>query len=89
MAGAIETVMTGASWTRSRISTLSSSNLDTSDCQRCKCGLDETDLHRSWSCSCNELFSSVSANLRNRAHQDYETLPCLWLRGILPAPWTK
>ncbi|CAK0800747.1 unnamed protein product, partial [Prorocentrum cordatum] len=89
MAGAIETVMTGASWTRSRISTLSSSNLDTTDCQRCKCGLEETDLHRSWSCSCNEVFSSVSSNLRIRAQQDYENLPCLWLRGILPAPWTK
>eukprot|EP00959_Pyramimonas_sp_CCMP1952_P093094 1948492-Pyramimonas_sp.AAC.1 len=84
----MEAVMTGAPWTRHRISSLSSCTLDTTACQRCDCG-QETDLHRNWQCPCNVHFSSISQNLTRRAQGGAENLPCFWLRGILPATWTS
>eukprot|EP00959_Pyramimonas_sp_CCMP1952_P203061 4246717-Pyramimonas_sp.AAC.1 len=57
MAGAMEAVMAGASWTRHRMSTLSSCRLDATACQRCDCGQEETDLHRNWQRPCNVHFS--------------------------------
>ncbi|CAK0871462.1 unnamed protein product [Prorocentrum cordatum] len=37
---------------------------------------------------CNSDFRKVSRNLKKRASSDVDALPCLWLRGILPASWT-
>eukprot|EP00959_Pyramimonas_sp_CCMP1952_P058502 1221645-Pyramimonas_sp.AAC.1 len=78
--------MTGDSWTRSRVATLSSNKLDTTDCQGCACGEGETDPHRSWTCSCNGLLSTISQIIIRRAQEEHEACPCLWFREVLHRP---
>ena len=76
MVGALEAAMTGASWTRSRIATLGSNNLDTDLCARCGAA-EETDLRGRWARPCKRHFAAISQNLVHRAVSDFETLSCL------------
>ena len=97
-AGALVNVATAAAWTRQRIADLPSQALKLSDADAfeaaitCKrCGLaPETDFHRIWKCKANcELKEcKKSVDLVRRAESGVDKLPCLWLRGIVPASWT-
>ena len=58
-------------------------------CKRCG-KAPETDYHRTWECDANRKLKACkkSANLIQKAKFAHEALPCLWLRGIVPATWT-
>ena len=66
-----------------------SSDPDAALCKRCG-KAPETDYHRIWDCDANRNLKACkkSANLVQKAKFGHKILPCLWLRGIVPATWT-
>ena len=94
IAGALVSVATTAAWTRQRIADLPKSedavcDPDAVTCKRCG-KAPETDFHRIWDCdaNCNLRACKKSVYLIKKAKLWYTKVPCLWLRGIVPATWT-
>eukprot|EP00959_Pyramimonas_sp_CCMP1952_P180202 3768329-Pyramimonas_sp.AAC.1 len=56
-------------------------------CQRCP----ETDFHTVWECLGNSLIEECqgSNHLADQAKAGYVAHPCYWLRGLIPAAWTR
>ena len=52
----------------------------------------DTDLHTYWTCPCNDNIDDEavtnSNKYKDKAIRESISLPCLWLRGILPAHFT-
>ena len=80
-------VMAEASWPRVRQQQRGLA--DTDACPRC--GQRETLFHRVWTCPCNQGHQDYTStqSLLEKATQGHETTPCLWLRGLPPASWTR
>lgn len=57
-------------------------------CIRCNEGIG-TAMHRRWQCKANDRLDHWSiratANLKNRASNEFVDKACLWLRGLLPS----
>ena len=87
--GAVRTSVTGAQWPRKRLQEAGIS-IDTALCQRCG-EAEETKFHRCWGCKANEAIPACAktAHLARRAERDVGVLPCLWLRGLVPAAWME
>jgi ribonuclease HI len=99
LAGALICVATAAAWTRQRIVDLPSQapaadlllddGMTSATCRRCGKAA-ETDFHRTWECEANDKLPACkkSKHLVSKAKAGHTSLPCLWLRGIIPATWT-
>ena len=87
-AGALETILTGACWSRDR---KCQAGIYTDNENICpKCGVSPCDdLHQYW--TCEHLAQDEHDDVRKtqqyapRAQEEFVTNPALWLRGILPA----
>ena len=82
---ALEAIVFAGSWPAERIHEVNEQV--PSLCPRC--GDQESDLHTWWVCPSNAHLElpevEATQKLRSRAREQYTHVPCLWLRGILPA----
>ena len=97
-AGLIDSVVTAAMWTNTRCHE-AGYNIATA-CQLCGAP-EDTDAHRLWYCTavCNSTIKDIKASnhlcveARAMTADDprpaCERVQCLWLRGIVPAPWLE
>ena len=84
--GLLQCVMTGATWCRQRL--FEYGLVSDPTCPRCG-QAPETDKHRCWECPANKEFQTVSSNLIAKARGEADTLPSLWIRGLIPSTWTS
>ena len=86
---ALDTILAAATWPLERVNECYPEV--SSVCPRCL-NEPETDFHTYWSCPCNgdiEDKEVVDTQcLIPEARNNYNNMPCLWLRGILPAACT-
>ena len=82
-------VCSAAVWTQERKFQFSIKGVEDPVCPRCG-SAPETMLHRAWQCPANDLLPACrkSNQLAKKAAIGAETLPCFWIRGIVPASWT-
>ena len=88
MHGAVLCCATASAWTNARVAEEypEADNL----CPRCKIA-PETELHRHWECQANDEIKACnrSKHLIPKARLRASVCPAFWLRGIVPAEWTK
>ena len=87
---ALETVLVARCWPASRIAECSSDYPTT--CPRCGDPFEDA-LHAFWTCPHNNLIEcehvQSTQGLINRASTEASSLPCLWLRGLLPSKFSN
>ena len=86
---ALETIICGATWSNARVHKIHPEFANV--CQRCG-QANGTDYHTFWECTASENIEAEAGKktqyLAPAAATAYQTVPCLWLRGILPAKFT-
>ena len=83
-------ILAGGTWTRVRIEEAGLPQ-DSFACKRCTLGVPETDFHRNWECpgNCSLPDCEATKDLEQAVARHHLDTPCFWLRGIVPASWTK
>ncbi len=83
----LETVMSSCCWSNDRIHSIFPSH--NPRCNRCGLNVPETELHCYRECPANTTIAHEAVTstqpLIPRAQAECDMLPCLWLRGLLPA----
>ena len=82
-------VAVGGTWPRQRVRDEVGGDVDVM-CPRCG-EAPETAFHRAWACRCNTgaIAYTASDTLSAQAYAQHEADACFWLRGIIPAHWTR
>ena len=83
-------MQSGASWPRAELEEAGYA-IDSNECKRCEGGNIEDAMHRCWTCPANDDIPACvrTQSMARRAKLDHEALPCVWLRGVLPASWAR
>ena len=91
-AGMLATIAQGAIWTPSSVAENRGHPTPCPDCPKCGERQGASWAHQSWNCTWTKQSTDpriqATNNLCELGNVGSDTVPCLWLRGILPHDWT-